>query len=656
MYRVCVPIINNDRSEEDISLLAQQLKNAEVDAVFVVFERVLDSDTILNESINSFIKTVEKFKSFGFNAGAWICPTIGYGGRNYMDNGAYEKYTKIVTDKGTVIESGYCPLDDNFTNDFIKLVTAIAKTGVPEIMFEDDFSFTGGKKFREHGCCCDKHIKALSSRLGENITREFISEKLYSKDGIKYRKEFLKLMGKTLADFTIKIEKAIHSVNPKARIGLAANASSYKMEGISFGELVKLTAGETKPFARMTGAPYWNQIPTFASNIEAIRLQTYWLKDTGAELITEGDVYPRPRHWVPSSLLEAYDMILRADGHSQGILKYMTDYDSKADYETVYIDKHIKNKRHYEEIERRFAGKETVGLNIVESINTFEDAEFGEDVTRDNFHAYIGYLPLISQWFTVDNSIPTAYGQKNCASLVFGENARYIDEETLKNGVIIDFAAAKILMKKGIDVGVNSWKKVNQMPVEHFCDADDYTVAQVNPSAIFYELDVKDTVEIQSEFLKIDGNFGNYSSNLWKTADRCPACYYYENDKGYKFVVYSFVAEVSWAKGIWEKGLFRNYYRQAQICKCVEKLQGRRLPAMCFKNPELYILCKKDENSMAVGLWNLFADGIDKPKIVLDNDYSKIDFYNCSGKIDGNVVTLNEELTPYSFALFTVYK
>lgn len=648
--------MDNGRSDEDLQLLSEQLKKCDVNTVFLIFDRVLDSKTMLDEKISSFIKTKKKLNELGFKVNAWLAPTIGYGNKGSADNNAPEKYTHIVTDKGRTLGGGYCPLDREFVNDFMNTLTELSKTGVAEIMFEDDYTLSGGKMFAEHGCFCKNHMKILRERLGENISREMLSDKLYSPEGIKYRQEVLKVMGETLRDFTKEVEKTIHKVNPDIRIGLSANASSYRMEGITMGELSRLTAGNTKPFIRMTGAPYWDQIPTFATNIEAIRLQTQWLSDSGAELICEGDVYPRPRHWIPAALLEGYDMILRADGKCDGILKYMTDYTSKADYETGYIDRHIKNKPHYEEISHRFDGKKTVGLNVIEDIHTFENASFGDDITRDTYHNYGGFQPTISQWFAVDNSIPVTYGQEGCASIAFGENARYVDDKILKNGVIIDALAAKILTQRGIDVGMRKCKKIHPMAVEYFCREKDYTIGNTDENSIFYDFEIDKACEVLSEFLKLETSFGCYKEHLWKTTPRCPACYFYKNKNGQKFLVYTFVAERAWAKGIWYKGLFRNYYRQAQLCYGIEKLQGKKLPAMCLKNPELYILCKKDNNSMTIGLWNFFADSVLEPKIELDEKYDFANFYNCNGILIEDKIILNEEILPYSFAFITVYK
>lgn len=349
-------------------------------------------------------------------------------------------------------------------------------------------------------------------------------------------------------------------------------------------------------------------------------------------------------------------MVLRADGQCAGILKYMTDYTSRATYETGYIDRHIRNAPHYAEIARRFDGKRAVGLCIVEDTHTFEDAVFGEDATRESYHDYGGYQPLISQWFAVDNSLPTVYGGEKGACLVFGENARHIGEDILARGVIIDAHAAKILTERGVDVGMRACRPAPMMAVEYFCREDDYTIGTPNKQAVYYDITPDARAEVLSEFLKLDTGFGSYMEHLWKTAERCPACYYYENARGQRFLVYTFVAERSWAKGVWHKGLFRNYYRQAQLCDGIARLQGKRLPAMCRKNPELYILCKEDEDSLAVGLWNFFADSVLDPVVELDGVYQRADFYHCSGELHGDTVRLREEIAPYSFAFFTVYR
>jgi hypothetical protein len=86
----------------------------------------------------------------------------------------------------------------------------------------------------------------------------------------------------------------------------------------------------------------------------------------------------------------------------------------------------------------------------------------------------------------------------------------------------------------------------------------------------------------------------------------------------------------------------------------IKRINGKGLPAVCPGNPNLYILCKKDEKSMAVGMWNLFPDCVIDPVIELDEAYTSIDFYNASGSIDGKTVHLDKDIPPYGFVLFTV--
>lgn len=75
MYKVYVPLMDHRRSEEDLKLLSDQLKNSGVDTVFLVFDRVLDSTVMLKEKINAFVKTRKKLMEFGLKVNAWLAMT-----------------------------------------------------------------------------------------------------------------------------------------------------------------------------------------------------------------------------------------------------------------------------------------------------------------------------------------------------------------------------------------------------------------------------------------------------------------------------------------------------------------------------------------------------------------------------------------------------
>lgn len=59
-------------------------------------------------------------------------------------NDAYLKYTRIKSSAENEVYA-YCPLDRNFTEDFLNTLTKLVQTGVEFIMFEDDYTISGGK-------------------------------------------------------------------------------------------------------------------------------------------------------------------------------------------------------------------------------------------------------------------------------------------------------------------------------------------------------------------------------------------------------------------------------------------------------------------------------------------------------------------------------
>lgn len=309
-----------------------------------------------------------------------------------------------------------------------------------------------------------------------------------------------------------------------------------------------------------------------------------------------------------------YDMILRADGATDGILKYMTDYVSNIHFEPGYIDRHVANGQRYKEIEKRFSGKTTVGLDIIEKTDTFRKMDFSKDVSFSEYGSR-GYLPTMSQWFLCDNSIPTAYGRHGCAHIAFGVNAEYLTEQNLADGIITDAQGAEILMRKGIDVGIKAAKKADVPSFEYFIPEDDFTYADTDRPGKFYEYTLDEKATVMSEFIRVDvSGLLPDTDSMRKSDKRFSACHIYENAARQRFMIYSFVPHSVYVTSGWHRGLFRNYYRQKQLAKGIEFLQKRPLPAMCFDAPELYILCKKSEGEMSIGLWNIYPDSVLKPE------------------------------------------
>ena len=451
MYEVYIPLMGKIRTEKSWQKTISELKRARPDRVYIVYYRTLENAQAKKKAREVFKNNKDILENAGFKTGAWFCPTIGYGSPSPGDNAAEKHYRKIAGAAGGETHA-FCPLDENFRKDLCDEFKGLAEMGTDTILLEDDFTLTGGKLWINNpGCLCDEHLRLLSERLGENVTRDKLLPYLITGKSNKYRKEYLKLMGETLLKIAEDIEKAVHSVSPDTRIGFSSNSASYHLEGASAFQIAETLAGKNKPFVRLTAAPYWKNGPSLNSTLETARMQGAWFTERGADVMTEGDTYPRPRFLVSAAELEMYDIILRADGNSTGILKYMLDYNSLADYETGYVDFHAENAELYKEIENRFKG-ENVGLRVLEYPHNTGLMDFDDSFDYFGFADH-GILPLISQWFVTDNSLPTTYGKTDGAALVFGTNAQLVTDEDLNQGLILDVKAAKILSEKGIDVG-----------------------------------------------------------------------------------------------------------------------------------------------------------------------------------------------------------
>lgn len=139
-YRLCIPVQLSQNDAIQREGILRQLRAAKTDTVFLVFERFLTDEEALRQGVEAFKKNKVFFEEKGFRVGAWLAPTIGYGGVSSRDGDAPNRYTHIVADNGHVCPGAYCPLDEAFVEDFLRTLCALAETGVEEIMFEDDYT------------------------------------------------------------------------------------------------------------------------------------------------------------------------------------------------------------------------------------------------------------------------------------------------------------------------------------------------------------------------------------------------------------------------------------------------------------------------------------------------------------------------------------
>lgn len=622
MYKISIPITNRIIKRAGKEKVLESLKKLNAERIFLALDSYFVDSAKREEELSNLKENCTYFRKNGLEAGAWICSFAITGKADFITMKTLDGYEL----------KDCCPLDEKFREFAGGYIEDIAKTGVDMIMFDDDYRYGFRKGMN---CACDKHLALISEKVGEDLTPDTLRLKALSNGKNKYRDALLEVNGESLKLFAKEMRVHVDRVNPAIRMGVCSCMSLWDNDGVDSVTITKILAGNTKPFLRLIGAPYWAVEKNWGNRlqnvVELIRMERSWCGED-IEIFSEGDTYTRPRHRTPASYLELYDTALRADGSLDGILKYALDYVSGPDYERGYEKAHTKNIGVYAGIDDMFSGKEAEGVRVYEAMNKLADMEIPEKVagTCAVEHAFFSFASRMLS----DNSIPTTYTGEGVCGIAFGENIKMVPQEAFKKGLILDVRAAQILMKQGIDTGITSIGKDVNVYEEYFVKEDEYAPGRF--SARVCEL--ADGAEVQSYINYMDENF-----DLIKA----PGAYYYENKQGHRFLVFTSEAYFN------TEFLYRSYCRSSQLAEGIKWLTGKALPAYCYGNPDLYLMCKKDTNTMSVGLWNMFADAVDQPVVELEEEYRSIRFLNCSGRLEGNKVVL-EEIRPFAFAAFEV--
>lgn len=577
------------------------------------------------------------FKSQGFEVGVWASSSFG----NFSDN-----VDAQINDMGNVNGFFKCHAGEKLINIHERNVKLVAKMGADIYMLDDDFHQQHGKSDKIKGCFCDNHRRLFNEYYGDKLDFDMVKEKFWDDTPNPYREAYLKTLGRSLENFAIRLRKAADSVNPNLRIAMCAHGGDYYVNGTDVVTLAKLLAGNTKPLVRFIGAPYWDYFSDYPDRLSSVfeleRAQAELLKDAGIETMAEGDSFPRPRHACSSAQLECFDMAMRADGKVNGILKYMMPYRATPFYERGYVDNHVANEEIYRQIQEHFSEKTSVGARVY----SFPD-KCVEAKAKYSDYGYTSSIIPKEGYLLSQLSIPTTYEGNGVAGVSFGENTRYLTEEQLNGGILTDIYGAMVLQERGIDVGLKNVIGKIKPTDEYFGDEIRARIFPHDDSC--YQIEVSDKAKvISSYFVEM---FYRYTE--LDTAKRHPATYLYENAKGQRFCVMAFNASASLASAKHLHEHFRSYAKSHILMNALEWLGQKKLPARCENNPDLYVMCKRDEKSLAVGLWDLHRDKIRKPEITLDKEYSEIEFINCTGILRGDKVELST-LYPYEFCGFVV--
>ena len=623
-YNVSVPVNCMNLDDFGREEVLSRLKEFDAERVFLNFEETVNSGEVYFKDADYHRLQMEKmssaakfFKSHNYEVAAWFWTFR-------IDSKL--PFTRLTDLSGKEAEPFACPSDDRFIDFATECVKDIARCGVDLIVFNDDFRY--GFLSDECTCLCDNHIKRICEITGEKLTREELREKILNNSENKYRDAFLKANKEFFLKFAHAVRAKVNTVNPDIRVGFCAAMSAWDLDGDAF-EIASALAGDTKPLIRLIGAPYWAVDKAWGNRvqdvIELTRMEASYFGDKDIELIAEGDVWPRPRTKCPASFLEGYDMALRASNQIDGILKIGLDYTAKIDYEEGYLKFYKRNKPIYESIKKAFSGKKSIGIRVFEYEKKLKKMKNPNELGEE-YNPQMLFFSEAARTLAC-NGIPTSYDASEYTGIAFGENARYLTKEDLKNGIIIDIAAAAILKERGIDTGVKELGGKFYAASETFLNTKNRVIAYGAP---LYKIKTDEKAEILSIEKSENGE--------------TPISFTYTNDSGESFLVLNINPREN-------EHLTRHYARAEQYLSFF----GNHFPPVCIGNPDMYMICSEDDGEVAVGLWNFSIDIALEPIVRLDREYKEIKFLVGDGELYGNTVKLGD-INPFGCVVFLLKK
>ena len=639
-------------SDEDMKKALEDVKRSQASRVYLApgdvgripFER----GEFRTHIMQKFKECAALFSAEGIETAAWI-GTLGFGiPMTHYNKKIAEKYTRIRSICNRTYDDALCPMDPDFVEMTCGIVEDLARTGISMIMLDDELCMSVRPGI---GCACDRHMAEYRRRLGRDVAIEEIGTRVFTGAPSRERNVWLDLMGDTMKDFCRSLRAAVDRVDPTVRLGFCAGYTSWDFEGADALELTRILAGNTRPFLRFSGAPYWLASRRFGMQnlqtyIEYARMQNAWCResDMDVEVFTESDTYPRDRFHTPAAYSECFHLAtLAAD--DLPVLKYMYDYMCAPDFETGYVDAHVRDLPLQQEIRDLFADKTALGIRVYETMRRLKDADLGNEFPAGAAPTHEAekvlmqrYTFSFAQMLLTAHAIPTVYEGDGLCGIAFGENARHLPPSALRHGLILDVKAAQILQERGVDVGLAAAERITGGFMERF--------GGVSPDTDLYQTSAvyRVTTAQQAEILS------RYISNEPFSTETFPAAYRYENGTGQRFLVYAFDAEEQKDSS----SLYWSYGRGRQVADQIEWLSGKPLPARCERQPHLYAVCKQAGNVMALGYANCNVDEVIGARVRTDRPIRALRTIGCTGRALDDRTVLIDSVKPYGFAALEI--
>ena len=633
-HKLYAPLMLNTLNKDTLPIYAEKLKKSGTDFVFVAPERLFGEENVAQMA--NLEECLRFFTENGFPCGVWIT-TIGLCQRLSAHNLELTKdFTLIkgMLNEGYPGSDQFCFLGGGLFKHVVETIRLCVKAGAKQIMLDDDMCLS----LRGLGCACEEHLEVFYQKFGSRPSREEIYKNVVSGAPNRYRTLWMETMGETLKEFCARLRAEVDAMDPGIRMGFCTGYTSWDEEGVDALTLAKVLAGNTRPFMRLTGAPYWIWTDRFkgqslASIMEFVREQAVWCKEEDIELFDENDSYPRPRYIIPASYCEIYDQCLRFSC-DVGAFKYMYDYASGPDYENGYLRAHMKHKPLRDWIDANTLENEE-GIIVVDKMRKLAEVTLPEESSHWN---YTTEVFRHGQRFINKNTIPVKYTGTDNTCVVFGECARFFDPTAYKKGIILDLPAALILQQRGFDVGLSEYTQEVAW-YETYGPGEKVYIGEVIASGTMYRIKTKENVRVLSHY-------------AFQDKSTSPSSYRYDAQDGSKYLVYAFDGN---SAPTMESPIDCSYYRQHQLVDAIHEMGGS-VAAVTYEAPNLYTVAKSDDTSLAVWMANINPDVVYTPVFELEGEFTRCDVIGGSAHMEHGKLIFDTDIPAFACAGFRVYK
>lgn len=233
------------------------LKKVEADTVFLAAGRdtvLFCDDSRRDGALRHISENIRFFAENHLNVGVWIQAFRFGDSLNNKCKAVMSGVTKIKSVCENESGDAFCPEDERFMVRYCRMIKDIAKTGTKMVMIDDDLCLSVRPGL---GCFCDKHKRIISNAAGKALPQNNLLEMFFTGESNEWRSAWHKAMKETLVKFCKRVRKTVDEVDENIRMGFCAGFTSWDIECADALELTKILAGNTKPFLRLTGAPYW---------------------------------------------------------------------------------------------------------------------------------------------------------------------------------------------------------------------------------------------------------------------------------------------------------------------------------------------------------------------------------------------------------------